>query len=154
MVRVAKVGTVAKVAKVKGLQTVAGLRPEQPGVKAQVWADPWTKFLHQASAKLEMMRRRERQIAAKEARGEPGIAPMGRRYLEPPEHCDEFGSTAISDIAYNSALGRLTITFNTGRRYDYFNVSAQRYQAFCNAESKGRYFNQNIRHAYAYMRRG
>lgn len=150
MARVQSVAKVAKVAKVKGLQTVAGLRPEQPGVKAAVWGDRWTKFLHQASAKLEMQRRREGQAAVSGT----GMAPMGRRYFESPQHCDEFSSSAISDVAYNTTLGRLTVTFNSGRTYDYFNVSPQRYKAFCEADSKGRYFNQNIRHGYAYTRRG
>ncbi len=143
MTRVGKVAKVGHVRKVKGLETVAGLKPEQPGVKGHVWADPLTRFLHQASAKLEMQRRRAAQDF-----------PMGPSYLRGSQHCPDVNSSAIADVAYNNALGRLTVKFNTGRTYDYFNVSNQRYQAFCDADSKGRYFNQNIRHAYAYTRRG
>ncbi len=69
------------------------------------------------------------------------------------ESC-EVSSTAINDINYDQRGHRLFVTFNSGRRYTYFDVSAEQYQKFCDADSKGRYFNKVIRDKYAYAKIG
>lgn len=51
-------------------------------------------------------------------------------------------SSAINSISY--ANGDLTIEFNSGRSYVYHDVPADVYLDFLNADSHGRYFNQNI----------
>ena len=68
------------------------------------------------------------------------------------EGCPDVNSSAITAVNYNNSLGRLTVTFTGGRTYAYFDVSEQQYRNFCNADSKGRYFNQNMRDKYAYVR--
>jgi lysyl-tRNA synthetase class 2 len=57
-------------------------------------------------------------------------------------------STVIKSIDYESALSRLTVTFTTGRIYDYFAVPANVAEAFRASSSKGAYFNAHIRDAY------
>jgi hypothetical protein len=54
-------------------------------------------------------------------------------------------STVIRSIGYESALSRLTVTFTTGRIYDYFAVPQNTADAFRSSFSKGAYFNENIR---------
>ena len=57
-------------------------------------------------------------------------------------------STVIKSISYESALSRLTVTFTTGRIYDYFAVPQNIADAFRSSFSKGAYFNSNIRDKY------
>jgi hypothetical protein len=57
-------------------------------------------------------------------------------------------STVIKSIGYESALSRLTVTFTTGRIYDYFAVPQNIADAFRSSFSKGAYFNTNIRDKY------
>ena len=57
-------------------------------------------------------------------------------------------STAISAIDYEAAHARLTVTFTTGRVYQYFMVPEEIAAAFKAATSKGRFFNAQIRDRY------
>ena len=57
-------------------------------------------------------------------------------------------STVIRSIGYESALSRLTVTFTTGRSYDYFAVPQNIADTFRSSLSKGAYFNANIRDKY------
>jgi hypothetical protein len=57
-------------------------------------------------------------------------------------------STVVKSINYESALSRLTVTFTTGRIYDYFAVPQNIADAFRSSFSKGAYFNSNIRDKY------
>ena len=57
-------------------------------------------------------------------------------------------STVVRSIDYESALSRLTVTFTTGRIYDYFAVPQNIADAFRSSFSKGTYFNTNIRDKY------
>jgi hypothetical protein len=68
--------------------------------------------------------------------------------------CAAVDSSAIAQIGYNDKDSRMVVTFNSGKSYAYFQVSRQRYQAFCDAGSKGRYFNANVRDAYSFRRLG
>jgi hypothetical protein len=54
----------------------------------------------------------------------------------------------IKSIDYEAALSRLTVTFTTGRIYDYFAVPANVAEAFRASNSKGAYFNAHIRDVY------
>ncbi len=62
-------------------------------------------------------------------------------------------SSAIAGLGYNENIARLMVTFTTGRTYAYYGVSPDTYRAFRNADSKGRFFNANIRN-YPYERMG
>ena len=59
-------------------------------------------------------------------------------------------SSTISEINYDGKL--LTVTFNNGSEYVYEGVSVKIYEDFSKAESKGKYFHENINHRYNYSR--
>ena len=68
------------------------------------------------------------------------------------KQCDDVESTAIAAIGYDNKSGRLYVTYTNQRAYTYFGVSRQRYQAFCDAGSKGQYVNKQIKPNYGYAR--
>ena len=57
-------------------------------------------------------------------------------------------STAIADIDYDAARERLTVTFVTGRIYEYIDVPVEVASSFQSAFSKGTFFNGYIRDRY------
>jgi hypothetical protein len=59
-------------------------------------------------------------------------------------------STAISDIDYDESRETLTVTFITGRMYEYFDVPLDVAHAFQRASSKGAFFNRKIRDRYKF----
>ena len=61
-------------------------------------------------------------------------------------------SSAILEIEYDRVRRRLHVTFVSGQRYVYDRVSAQAHRAFVEAESKGRFFQSEIRDRYPYRR--
>jgi hypothetical protein len=63
-------------------------------------------------------------------------------------------STVIRSFVYHPAHRALDVTFVSGRRYRYVDVPADVAQAFCEAFSKGRFFNARIRDAYRYIELG
>ena len=61
-------------------------------------------------------------------------------------------SSAIRAIEYDRGLRRLQVTFASGDRYVYRGVPGEVHRAFCEAESKGRFFQTKIRDRYPYAR--
>jgi hypothetical protein len=61
-------------------------------------------------------------------------------------------STAVRDVAYEPAGQLLRITFVSGERYLYRGVPAAVHRALLDAESKGRFFQTQIRGRYAFER--
>jgi hypothetical protein len=59
-------------------------------------------------------------------------------------------SSVIADIEYEPEHARLTVTFTTGRIYQYFLVPADVVASFQSAFSKGTYFNTRIRDRYSF----
>jgi len=59
-------------------------------------------------------------------------------------------SSTISEISHDGK--NLTVVFNNGREYVYEGVPTNIYEAFAKAESKGRYFHENINYRYNYTR--
>lgn len=59
-------------------------------------------------------------------------------------------STAIRRLFYDSAKCELWVTFVTGRRYVYADVPSEVFEAFKTAESRGTFFNHEIRDRYPY----
>lgn len=57
-------------------------------------------------------------------------------------------SSVVQSITYEIAHSRLTVTFTTGRVYEYYMVPATIASAFKNALSKGTFFNKRIRDKY------
>ena len=58
-------------------------------------------------------------------------------------------SSVVSSIDYEIEHSRLTVTFTTGRVYEYYMVPAAIASAFQNALSKGTFFNKRIRDKYS-----
>ena len=59
-------------------------------------------------------------------------------------------SGAIHAIGYDRGSQILEVIFTTGRVYQFTRVPLEQYQALRLAESKGRYFAENIRDAFSY----
>lgn len=59
-------------------------------------------------------------------------------------------SSVITDFEYEPELARLTVTFTTGRIYEYFMVPPDVAASFQSALSKGTFFNTKIRDRYAF----
>ena len=57
-------------------------------------------------------------------------------------------STAIAIIEYDQIRERLSVTFVTGRIYEYVDVPAEVAASFQSAFSKGTFFNSYIRDRY------
>jgi hypothetical protein len=57
-------------------------------------------------------------------------------------------STAIANIKYDHTRERLTVTFVTGRIYEYIDVPSEVAASFQSAFSKGTFFNSYIRDRY------
>jgi hypothetical protein len=63
---------------------------------------------------------------------------------------DRVESSVIEEVTYGYDMPVLTIRFRNGLVYRYYDVPESVYQELLAAESKGRYFNANIRDAYEY----
>ena len=61
-------------------------------------------------------------------------------------------SAAIREIDYEPRARRLRVTFRSGERYAYRGVPAEVCRAFVEADSKGRFFQAQIRDRYAFER--
>lgn len=61
-------------------------------------------------------------------------------------------SSAIRAIAYDAGRKRLQVTFVSGEDYAYDRVPPRVHRAFVEAESKGRFFQAQIRDRYPYRR--
>jgi len=57
-------------------------------------------------------------------------------------------SAALAAIGYSKRLHVLEIEFRNGAIYRYLDVGADVYDALLNAQSKARFYDQNIRHKY------
>ena len=61
-------------------------------------------------------------------------------------------STTLATVTYDSNRQVLRLGFQSGAVYDYFDVPSDLYQALITAESKGSFFNRNIRGRFNYLR--
>ena len=61
-------------------------------------------------------------------------------------------STTLKSMGYESESQILEIEFQSGSVYEYFDVPGAVYEGLRRAESKGRYFNDEIRDDYAFVR--
>jgi hypothetical protein len=60
----------------------------------------------------------------------------------------EWKSALVKQTKYTPDTMELIIEFNNGKKYLYKNFTEEQYQAFCNAESQGKYFLSEIRKKY------
>lgn len=64
----------------------------------------------------------------------------------------EVESAAISEIDYDAERSKLFVRFVSGERYVYVGVPGEVHRSFLDAESKGRFFQSEIRDHYPYNR--
>ncbi len=61
-------------------------------------------------------------------------------------------SVVLEGVHFNDKTKVLTATFTNGAEYEYYSVPERVFNRLNAAESKGRYFNANIRNKYAFTR--
>ena len=61
-------------------------------------------------------------------------------------------SKMLASVAYDPEKQILYLRFRTGDVYRYFDLPAEDYRKFLNAESRGKYFLANIRDQFRYER--
>jgi len=61
-------------------------------------------------------------------------------------------STVIRSFAYDAASRRLSIVFQSGRRYIYEEVPPETFAAMQGSFSKGEFFNAHIRDNFSFVR--
>ena len=59
-------------------------------------------------------------------------------------------SAAIQEIDYDSKRSKLLVRFQSGERYVYVGVPGEVHRSFLEADSKGRFFQAEIRDNYPY----
>ena len=64
----------------------------------------------------------------------------------------EVESEAINEIDYGEERAKLMVRFTSGERYVYVGVPGEVHRSFVGAESKGRFFQAEIRDKYPYNR--
>ena len=62
----------------------------------------------------------------------------------------EVDSAAIQEIDYDAERAKLLVRFSSGERYVYVGVPGEVHRSFCQAESKGHFFQAEIRDRYPY----
>jgi hypothetical protein len=61
-------------------------------------------------------------------------------------------STAIREIDYDAERAKLLVRFASGEQYVYVGVPGEVHRSFVDAESKGRFFQAEIRDRYPFNR--
>lgn len=61
-------------------------------------------------------------------------------------------SSNLKSVGYDSGTSTLEVEFKKGRIYQYQNVPPEKYSSLLDADSKGRYFNKNIKDLYPFVR--
>lgn len=59
-------------------------------------------------------------------------------------------SSVMTYVEYNEGARELDIVFMSGKRYRYLDVPRKVYTALLEADSKGEFFNDEIRDSYVY----
>lgn len=59
-------------------------------------------------------------------------------------------STNINKVEFDTAIDELKVEFHSGSIYVYFNVKEAVFNAMDNAQSKGKFFQQEIKNKYDY----
>ena len=68
------------------------------------------------------------------------------------EIVNNFESSNISEIRYESSTSTLEVEFQNGGNYQYFDVPEHIWEAFKAADSKGQFLSQNIKGQYRYSK--
>jgi len=65
---------------------------------------------------------------------------------------DNVASSNLASAGYDPATETLEIEFKNGTVYQYYNISAQLYEQFSQASSKGQFLNVYIRDRHPFSR--
>lgn len=68
------------------------------------------------------------------------------------EHFSAFESSNISLLSYDAASETLQVTFHNGGVYQYFDVSANKWDDFKRADSKGQFLHQQIKDQHRFVK--
>jgi hypothetical protein len=60
-------------------------------------------------------------------------------------------SATLASVLYDPVQRRLEVEFRNGKRYLYLQVPLLSYQSLLQADSKGAYFNRNIRNRFPFQ---
>ena len=63
-------------------------------------------------------------------------------------------SSNLTSIGYDESSQTLEVEFMNGTIYQYYNIGAGLFESLMRAPSKGQFFNQNIKSAFAFSRVG
>ena len=61
-------------------------------------------------------------------------------------------SSNVAGFKYNEASQTLTVEFNSGSRYNYYDVPQHVFEGMKSADSKGKFLNAEIKGVYRYAR--
>lgn len=61
-------------------------------------------------------------------------------------------SSNLASIGFDPKEGILEIEFKSGAIYQYYEVPTKEFDGLMNAESKGKYLNENIKNIYRYKK--
>ena len=61
-------------------------------------------------------------------------------------------SSNVAGFGYDETSNTLTVEFNSGSRYNYYDVPKHIYEGMKSADSKGKYLNNEIKGVYRYAR--
>lgn len=61
-------------------------------------------------------------------------------------------SSNVAGFCYAETTQVLTVEFNSGSRYDYYDVPEQIFEGMKSADSKGKYLNSEIKGHFRYAR--
>lgn len=59
-------------------------------------------------------------------------------------------SSQVTRVKYNEETKTLTVTFKTGKSYDYYEVPKDIFDGLLAAESAGKYLNEFVKPVYKY----
>lgn len=61
-------------------------------------------------------------------------------------------SSNVARFCYDKSSGTLSVEFNSGSRYNYYDVPSHIFEGLKSADSKGNYLNTQIKGVYRYAR--
>ena len=62
-------------------------------------------------------------------------------------------SSNIEAIGFDDEDDSLFVRFNSGQEYVYYNVPEETFEAFKDADSKGKFLNEHVKGTYEYAKR-
>jgi KTSC domain len=70
----------------------------------------------------------------------------------PSVQVHQLQSSLLTSVAYHATAGLLDVVLTNGYRYRYLGVPPQVYVGLLRADSKGRFFNAQIKNTFPYQR--